>query len=123
MFGVRRCQNRDGPTRIVEFFCGRDAYPSPCPRPKPNRLLRGIEWLAFRGDIADVLRTKIRVALELIPRLVQRELSHFVDLIAALESSARGLMPKVMEAKIGDSQNFARTRECCAERRGSYGKT
>jgi hypothetical protein len=45
-------------------------------------------WSALgrrRHEVADILGHEIRVALELIPRVVERELRDLVDLVAALE--------------------------------------
>jgi len=38
-----------------------------------------------RHELTEILRLQVRVALELIPRLVERELRDLMDLVAALE--------------------------------------
>jgi len=49
-------------------------------------------------ELADILGLEIRVALELVPRVVERELRDLVDLIAALEQATGGLVAPMSPA-------------------------
>lgn len=64
-----------------------------------------------RHELADILGLEIRVALELVPRVVERELCDLVDLIAAFEQATGGFVPQVVEAKVLNAQDMARARE------------
>ena len=64
-----------------------------------------------RRELADILGLEIRVALELVPRVVERELRDLVDLVAALEQPAGGLVAQIVKAKVLDAQDMARAGE------------
>src|SRR5665213_4171888 len=57
-----------------------------------------------RRDFAHILRPEIRVALELVPGLMARELRALVNLIATLEQTAGGFVPQIVETRILDSR-------------------
>src|ERR1700687_2446325 len=64
-----------------------------------------------RRDFAHILRPEIRVALELVPGLMERELRDLGNLIATLEQTAGGFVPQVVETQILDAEYVAGTRE------------
>ena len=75
-----------------------------------------------RYELADILGLEVRVALELVPRVVERELRDLVDLVAAFEQATRGLVPQVVEAKVLDPMDMARAREGRADASWIVGK-
>ena len=64
-----------------------------------------------RHELAEILGLEIRVTLELVPRVVERELRHLVDLVAALEQAAGGLVTQVVKTQVLDPQDVARAGE------------
>jgi hypothetical protein len=72
-----------------------------------------LAWHRRHNDVAHVLGLEVRVALEFVPRVVKGELCDLVNLVAALEQAAGGLMPEVMEMQILDAEDAA----CTGERR------
>lgn len=64
-----------------------------------------------RHELADILGLEIRVALELVPRVVERELRDLVDLVAALEQAAGGLVAQVVKTQVLDPQDLTRAGE------------
>src|SRR5450631_3806210 len=58
-------------------------------------------------DLTHILRPEIRVALELVPGLMERELRDLVNLIATLEQTTGGFVPQIMEAQILDPKHVA----------------
>src|SRR6516162_10906772 len=60
-----------------------------------------------RSELADALGPQVGVPLELVPRFVQRELCHLVDLISALKQLASCLVTQVVKAKILDAEHVA----------------
>ena len=58
-------------------------------------------------NFAHILRPEIRVALELVPGLMERELRDLVNLIASLEQTAGGFVPHVVETQILDPEHVA----------------
>ena len=64
-----------------------------------------------RHELADILGFEIRVALELVPRVVERELCDLVDLVAALEQAAGGLVAQVVKTQVLDPKYLARAGE------------
>lgn len=78
--------------------------------------------LAWHSDLAHVLGLEIRVALEFVPRVVKGELCHLVNLVAALEQAAGGLMPEVMEVQILDAQDTACTGKSGTDALGVVGE-
>ena len=64
-----------------------------------------------RHELADVLGLEIRVALELVPRVVERELRDLVYLVAAFEQAAGGLVAQIVKAQVFNSQHVARAGE------------
>jgi hypothetical protein len=49
-------------------------------------------------DFTDLLGTKIGVPLQLIPRLMKRELSDFMNLVAALKQTAGRFVSQIVKA-------------------------
>jgi len=66
---------------------------------------------AGRRDLAHILRPEIRVALKLVPGLMERELRDLVNLIATLEQAAGGFVPQIVETQILDPEHVAGARE------------
>jgi hypothetical protein len=64
------------------------------------------------GYFSHVLWSEVGVTLQLVPRLVQRELRDLMNLIAALEQPAGRFVPQIMEAQVADSKNLACPSEC-----------
>src|ERR1700719_4494692 len=75
-----------------------------------------------RHELADILGLEIRVALELVPRVVERELRDLVDLVAALEQAAGGLVAQVVKTQVLDSQDVARAGEGRTDASGLVGE-
>lgn len=63
----------------------------------------------------DVRRSKVGITLERAPTFVKREHRYFVDLVAKLEQFARGLVSKVVEAKVINAKHMTCTRERSAD--------
>jgi hypothetical protein len=63
-----------------------------------GRVIAGGRADTGRRDLAHILRPEIRVALELVPGLMERELGDLVYLVAALEQSAGGFVSQIVEA-------------------------
>src|SRR5665213_3923782 len=72
-----------------------------------GRVIAGGRAHSGRRDFAHILRPEIRVALELVPGLMQRELRDLVNLIAALEQTAGGFVPQIVETQILDPEHVA----------------
>src|SRR5580658_3418450 len=62
-------------------------------------------------ELPQILGSQVCVALELVPRVVERELRHFVDLVAAFEQATGGLVAQVVKTEVLDPQDVARAGE------------
>jgi hypothetical protein len=68
-----------------------------------------------RMNFPHIFGTEVCIPLELVPRVMERELRDLVDLIPALEKATGSLMPQVMKSEIYDSKDMAGSCECSAD--------